>query len=168
MDRQDCKVKAFWGLMAFLSLLALLANVGWRFYKDGQERAAIGFTTDLQVLSQQISKFATEAAAGNLEAFEELKTTRSNIESRVNGLLKGDAVAGIPGYQNDSDAVRIPLNKLNEDWQPINNAANTILSRQELVLDIIRDLATRFGDRPSLPEELAELFPKSKRKSLLV
>ncbi len=57
---------AFWGLMAFLSLLALLANVGWRFYKDGQERAAIGFTTDLQVLSQQISKFATEAAAGNL------------------------------------------------------------------------------------------------------
>lgn len=38
---------------------------------------------------------------------------------------------------------------------------------QELVLDIIRDLATRFGDRPSLPDELAELFPKSKRKSIL-
>ena len=38
---------------------------------------------------------------------------------------------------------------------------------QELVLDIIRALAARFVDRPSLPEELAELFPKSKRKSLV-
>lgn len=38
---------------------------------------------------------------------------------------------------------------------------------QDLVLDIIRALGVRYGDRPSLPEELAELFPKSKRKSLL-
>jgi hypothetical protein len=38
---------------------------------------------------------------------------------------------------------------------------------QELVADIIRALTARFGDRPSLPEELAELFPKSKRKSIL-
>jgi hypothetical protein len=38
---------------------------------------------------------------------------------------------------------------------------------QALVLDIIRALTARFGDRPSLPDELAELFPKSKRKSIL-
>jgi hypothetical protein len=38
---------------------------------------------------------------------------------------------------------------------------------QELVLDIIRSLVARFADRPSLPEELAEMFPKSKRKSIL-
>jgi hypothetical protein len=38
---------------------------------------------------------------------------------------------------------------------------------QELVLDIIRTLTARFPDRPSLPEELAEMFPKSKRKSIL-
>lgn len=38
---------------------------------------------------------------------------------------------------------------------------------QELVLDIIRGLAAQFSDRPSLPDELAELFPKSKRKGLL-
>ena len=151
---------AFWGLLAFLSLLVLLANVGWRFYTDRQDRAAIGYTTDLQVLSQQISKFATEAAAGNLEAFEELKTTRNAIEARVNGLMKGDAKAGLPsqGYQNQSEAVRIPLNKLNEDWQPINNAANTILSRQELVLDIT-DTAQEFSAAiPQLTSKVDELF----------
>jgi hypothetical protein len=38
---------------------------------------------------------------------------------------------------------------------------------QELVIAIIRALTTRFPDRPSLPDELAELFPKSKRKSIL-
>jgi twitching motility protein PilJ len=144
--------------MAFLSLLLLLANVGWRFYKDAQERAAIGYTTDLQVLSQQISKFATEAAQGNLEAFEELKTTRSAIETRVNGLMKGDGRAGIPAYSNESDAVRIPLNKLNEDWQPINNAANTILSRQELVLDITETAAEFQSSIPQLTSKIDELF----------
>lgn len=41
-------------------------------------------------------------------------------------------------------------------------------SEQELVLDIIRALVARFPARPSLPEELAEMFPKSKRKSLLI
>jgi hypothetical protein len=34
-----------------------------------------------------------------------------------------------------------------------------------LVAEIIRELNSRFEDRQSLPEELAELFPKSKRKS---
>ena len=148
---------AFWSLLAFLSLVALLANVGWRFYKDAQERAAITYTTDLQVLSQQISKFATEAAAGNLEAFEELKTTRANIEARVNGLQNGDARAGIPGYKTDSDAVRIPLNKLNEDWQPINNAANTILTRQELVLDITETADEFSRSIPQLTSKVDEL-----------
>ena len=38
---------------------------------------------------------------------------------------------------------------------------------QELVIGIIRDLVARFADRPTLPEELAELFPKSKRKAIL-
>lgn len=37
----------------------------------------------------------------------------------------------------------------------------------ELVLGIIRTLSLRFPDRHSLPEELAELFPKSKRLSIL-
>lgn len=37
----------------------------------------------------------------------------------------------------------------------------------ELVLDIIRTLGLRFADRHTLPEELAELFPKSKRQSIL-
>lgn len=37
----------------------------------------------------------------------------------------------------------------------------------ELVINVIRELIARFADRPSLPEELAELFPKSKRKAIL-
>jgi hypothetical protein len=37
----------------------------------------------------------------------------------------------------------------------------------ELVLSIIRDLTARFGDRHTLPGELAELLPKSQRKAVL-
>jgi hypothetical protein len=37
----------------------------------------------------------------------------------------------------------------------------------ELVLEIIRALTARFPDRVSLPDELAELFPKTKRRAML-
>jgi hypothetical protein len=37
----------------------------------------------------------------------------------------------------------------------------------ELVREIIQALIARFPDRPSLPEELAELFPKTKKRVLL-
>ena len=37
----------------------------------------------------------------------------------------------------------------------------------ELVREIIRAITARFPDRPSLPEELSELFPKTKRRVLL-
>lgn len=37
----------------------------------------------------------------------------------------------------------------------------------ELVREIIQFITARFPDRPSLPDELAELFPKSKRRVLL-
>jgi hypothetical protein len=36
----------------------------------------------------------------------------------------------------------------------------------ELVIEIIRELTARFPERMSLPAELAELFPKSKRKAI--
>lgn len=37
----------------------------------------------------------------------------------------------------------------------------------ELVKDIIRLLTARYPDRPSLPDELAELFPKTKKRVML-
>ncbi len=37
----------------------------------------------------------------------------------------------------------------------------------ELVMGIIRHLIDHFSDRPTLPEELAELFPKTKRRAVI-
>lgn len=51
--------------------------------------------------------------------------------------------------------VRQRLAELNQNGQP------------ELVLQIAKELLKRFPDRPSLPEELIELLPKSKRKLLI-
>ena len=50
--------------------------------------------------------------------------------------------------------VRQRLAELNQNGQP------------ELVLKIARELLNRFPDRPSLPDEFADLLPKSKRKAL--
>ena len=78
----------FWGIVALGFLVLLGANLGWQAKLDSEERNAIRLTTDLQVLSQQISKFATEAASGNNEAFQELKVTRTSIQGNLDAFTE--------------------------------------------------------------------------------
>lgn len=51
----------------------------------------------------------------------------------------------------------------------VRDRLSALLARSEtdLVLELIRELCHRFEDRHTLPDELAELFPKSKRKAIL-
>ncbi len=150
-------------LLAVVFLVLMGANVGYRLFKDGQDRNAIARATELQVQSQQISKFATEAALGNIDAFEELRATRDNIEVNVNALLKGSAanakVNPIPSYLNQAGGaeVAIVLKKLATDWDPVSKAAETIQSRSDLVLDIT-DTASEFqANIPRLTAKMEEI-----------
>lgn len=153
----------FTGFLALITLLLLVANVGYRLYKDGQDRNAIALSTDMQVQSQQISKFATEAALGNIDAFEELKATRESIQRNVDALFKGSPASvklnPVPSYlgQAQGGEVDIVLNKLKVDWEPVATAADTIVSRQELVLDIT-DTAQEFQSNiPRLTAKMEEI-----------
>ncbi|PJA42343.1 MAG: hypothetical protein CO182_03030, partial [Lysobacterales bacterium CG_4_9_14_3_um_filter_62_6] len=153
----------FTGFLALIALLLLVANVGYRLFKDGQDRNAIALSTDMQVQSQQISKFATEAALGNIDAFEELKATRESIQRNVDALFKGSPASTklnpVPSYlgQAQGGEVDIVLNKLKVDWEPVATAADTIVSRQELVLDIT-DTAQEFQSNiPRLTAKMEEI-----------
>ncbi len=134
----------FWGIVALGFLVLLGANLGWQAKLDSEERNAIRLTTDLQVLSQQISKFATEAASGNNEAFQELKVTRTSIQGNLDALEKGSSKEGVPSYIGTA-AVGTPLKKVIEAWEPIAKAADTIDGATSLVLDV-SDTATDFSE----------------------
>jgi len=134
----------FWGIVALGFLVLLGANLAWQAKLDLEERNAIRLTTDLQVLSQQISKFATEAASGNNEAFEELKATRKSIQQKLDALSKGSDTEGVPSYV-DAGIVGTRLKAVTVAWEPIGKAADTIDGASSLVLDVA-DRSVDFAD----------------------
>jgi twitching motility protein PilJ len=82
-----------WIIILILSLVAL----GFNFYLSAQysteETKARDRIADIEVLSQQISKFAQEAASGGFEAFEELRSTRDRIQLNLDVLRQGSSVS---------------------------------------------------------------------------
>jgi twitching motility protein PilJ len=153
----------FTGLLALICLMLLIANVGFRLFKDGQDRNAINLSNDLQVQSQSISRFATEATLGNFEAFEELKATRQAIDNNVNALLKGSPANTkanpVPAYKGQArgELVDGALDKLAKSWDPISKSASLIQDSQELVLDITETAADFQISIPRLTAKMEEI-----------
>jgi twitching motility protein PilJ len=145
-----------WAILAVVALAALLGNALWGGRLNDQDRKAITKATDVQVLSQQIATFAREAAGGQPDAFSELKATRDAIEKNSNELRSGSSDDGMPAY-GDTPGVAEHIKKLLTAWEPIRNNADTILGRQDLVLDMT-ETATDFNSKiPLLTARMEEI-----------
>ena len=70
------------GLFVILvvSIVLLFANFFYLGQQAGYDKVYLSQTGDLRVVSQQISKAATEAAAGKADAFKVLKAARDDFE----------------------------------------------------------------------------------------
>ena len=104
--------------------------------KNGEDRQAIALTTQIQVLSQQTAKFALESAAGNVDAFKELESTRNSIDSAVQRLKRGDPQGGMHAY---ADSANTPsgraVNALDTAWLQLDADIGKVLSNKAVVLD---------------------------------
>jgi twitching motility protein PilJ len=133
-------------LVLLLGAIGLLAaNAYFAAERNKEDRQAIALTTDVQVLSQQVAKFATDAAAGNLDAFEELRVTRNRIDTIIRQLRQGDRDINMPGFAS-TPGVADDLDKVTRVWGIINEGVGRILGRQQLVLDLA-DSAEQFASR---------------------
>ncbi len=146
-----------WAVLAVLCLVGLLANALYGGRLNDQDRTAITKATSVQVLSQQIATFAREAAGGQPEAFSELKDTRDKIDANISQLESGSAATdGMPAY-GTQPGVADQIKKLRDTWNPIRNNADTILGRQDLVLDMT-DTAADFNNKiPLLTARMEEI-----------
>ncbi|MEZ5484242.1 MAG: methyl-accepting chemotaxis protein [Lysobacteraceae bacterium] len=126
-------------------LVAALAVLGLNFYlttqKNTEEANALNLVADIQVQSQQIATYASEAASGNFDSFEELRATQADIQASLNALRQGNDE--LPSYQNEG-VVGQELTKLTEVWGPINSNATSILEREDLILNLT-DTAGEFS-----------------------
>ncbi len=135
-------------LFALLGLLFLFAIVDfvYIYIQGGQDRAAVGYTTKIQVLSQQLAKYASEAAGGNELAFQELDSTSKNISTYVNSLNTGDKT-GMPSYTQYA-TVKPELESLTKSWNSLKGDAQKILDNKDVVLNA-NTSAKDFNDKLS-------------------
>jgi twitching motility protein PilJ len=145
-----------WILILLFALAALLANFYFAARFTGQETAARERITQIQVQSQQIAKFAQEAAAGGFDAFDELESTRRSIQANLDVLRDGDEEAGIPPYREESGVAQ-ELVKLTQIWSPIDENAGRILTTKEPILEL-GDTASAFAAQvPRLQTKMDEV-----------
>jgi twitching motility protein PilJ len=136
-------------VVLILSLLALFLNFFFANQRNEEDRGAIAATTEIQVRSQQIAKFAAEASDGNPAAFDELQKTRDEIQLRINALKTGsrdvDKFPRVPAIGRN-ERVEPALNKLIESWEMVKAQANIILTRKANI-DNFSLAALSFSDK---------------------
>ncbi len=122
-------------VLLLAGLLGLVANFFFANVNNNEDRAAIGLSTDIRVYSQQLAKFAAQAAGGQAEAFDELAQTKELIQSHLKKLELGDVVEGVPSIERNPQ-VEVALIAVKDTWAPIQQAADIILARREVVEDL--------------------------------
>jgi twitching motility protein PilJ len=149
----------FWILILTIAILLLGVNFYFSARYAQQEAEARDIVASIQVESQQIAKFAQEAAAGGFESFNSLKATRASIQANLNKLASGDEATGLPPFSQPLGGVSVAaeLAELQSAWGPVNDNAGKILERQELVLNLA-DAATAFSASvPQLQGQMDEV-----------
>jgi twitching motility protein PilJ len=139
-------------------LVGLGANFVFTNINNNEDRAAISLATDIRVLSQQLAKFAAEAAGGRSEAFDELKDKKETIQAHINKLTVGDPQEGVPSIGKNPE-VQQALDNVTRTWAPIREAADNILARQEVV-EQLNDTALEFQTKVPLLQARSDEITK--------
>jgi twitching motility protein PilJ len=141
------------GLMVVFFILMF-----FNFYQVGQRseesRLYSEQASELRVLSQRIAKNATEAAAGNAEAFEQLQQARNDFSQRWNAIKVGDPVIGIAG----SPAIALnEISAVQSVWDKVNNSASVITKGKDTVLQLHQVAKTLNETIPSLQTDYSDV-----------
>jgi len=144
------------GLFAalILSLLLLFVNFLYLNIQSTYDTEYIGHAGELRVLSQQISKSATEAATGTPEAFGLLLTARNDFQQRWDYLVNGREETGLPPTPA---ALQEQLALAQADWDKVRRNADAILASQATVLSL-HEVANTLSDTvPQLQVEYEDV-----------
>ncbi len=143
-----------------LVLAAVGGNFIWLGYENENDRQYVALATEIQVMSQQIAKYAGESASGNYDAFNELRATRNQIQKELTSLIEGDTERALPPSPS---AMAEALDGLSSTWAPLRENADKILERQNLIADL-SDTADEFAARipmlQSRTDEVAQILAK--------
>jgi len=137
---------------ALIVLLISLFVVSYFITRDGSyDIEYAGYASDLRVLSQQVAKNATEAAAGKEEAFEQLKHSRDDFERKLGLIVRGDDISGLPASDLPEQSGVIAR------WETVKTNADKILENKEAVLTLHQIAETLNETIPQLQIEYEDV-----------
>lgn len=126
---------------ALVGLLIFVAATFYLIVRDSRhEQEWVAVSTDIQVVSQQLAKSASEAAGGVFDAFFALGDARSIIEEDMKILRDGDALQRLPAVPGSVDT---ELQTLDATWQRMDANTMAVLERESAVLELA-DASERF------------------------
>ncbi|UAW98233.1 type IV pili methyl-accepting chemotaxis transducer N-terminal domain-containing protein [Halopseudomonas nanhaiensis] len=148
--------RQFLGLFAALivSLLLLFVNFLYLNVQSTYDTEYIGHSGELRVLSQQISKSATEAATGTPEAFALLAEARNDFQERWNYLTEGREETGLPAAPG---SLQEEVAAVQANWDRVGSNADAILASQNTVLSLHEVAATLSDTVPQLQVEYEDV-----------
>ncbi|MFT6121938.1 MAG: twitching motility protein PilJ [Oleiphilaceae bacterium] len=133
-------------------LLVALFVVSYFITRDGNyDKEYAGYANDLRVLSQEIAKNATEAAAGKEEAFKQLERSRDDFERKLEFISTGNAETGLPASML---ATEEGVTKL---WQKTRANADRIIENKSTVLSLHQIAETLNETIPQLQIEYEDV-----------
>jgi twitching motility protein PilJ len=121
--------------LLILSLLLAAVDLVWLSFNADQDAKASALVTRVQVLSQQLSRQANDAAGGNLDAFGSLGQTRTTIQDLLGRLKKGDPRTGMPGYAPEGK-LKTDFTELDTAWAALDGDTAKILESMQQVIGI--------------------------------
>ncbi len=146
-------------LLVFVLVIAIIFAVvdfGYLTYFAGQDAKAGALVTKVQVLSQQLSKVANDAAGGNIDAFKSLEQTRNTIDDLLGKFKKGDPAGGMRAYGGESQ-LTTEIANMDRAWAQLNTDATKILSSKEQVLNTAQVAADFNSKMPVLNSRMEEV-----------
>jgi twitching motility protein PilJ len=146
-------------LLVFVLVIAIIFAVvdfGYLTYYAGQDAKAGALVTKVQVLSQQLSKVANDAAGGNIDAFKSLEQTRNTIDDLLGKFKKGDPAGGMRAYGGESQ-LTTEIANMDRAWAQLNTDATKILSSKEQVLNTAQVAADFNSKMPVLNSRMEEV-----------
>ena len=143
-------------------LLLALAVAAVDFFllnkKNNDDRQAVALTTQIQVLSQSIAKYASESAGGNIDAFNayrNLSVTQGQMSKSLEKLSSGfrinraaDDAAGLAiseGLRSQVGGLKVAVRNA-QDGISVVQTAEGALQEVHSILQRVRDLSVQAGN----------------------
>ncbi|MBU2709505.1 methyl-accepting chemotaxis protein [Zooshikella harenae] len=153
---QTSQIIAALFVLLIVSLVAMIANFFYVNNKASEDKEYIGHSGELRVLSQQIAKNSTEAAAGKGDAFKLLRKAHDAFNSSFTTLQKGsDELPAV--VQQNSETLNQQMNSLATIWQRVSKNANDIMNTEDTVLSLHDVAGTLSETVPQLQIEYDEV-----------